>query len=289
MEQFAIRFKTADTASDFHTAFNAGVNSASDQPGEQKLLPAPSTVVTPQPISSPFTPRPVATAQFTSKIPVSSPFTPQPSGSPFTPTPVTSSTPTDTPSTSTPVKTTPEPRKPSGRFDFQFGASSKPVQKTSNPFEFKFNPSTPEVIKPTPEAAAVDEPAENGEPEVHFEPVVQLDEIEVKSGEEEEEIKFENRAKLYRYDKEWKERGLGYIKILQHKETHKTRILMRREQVMKICANHLIQPEMNLTVMDGKVRFFEIDLVFRLPIFTLPFENILFTMAISAKVLIVKN
>ena len=75
----------------------------------------------------------------------------------------------------------------------------------------------------------------------------------MKSGEEDETVLFEHRAKLYRYDNEWKERGLGDIKILQHNKTKKVRILMRREQVMKICANHLLAPQMTLSMMGGKV------------------------------------
>ena len=54
----------------------------------------------------------------------------------------------------------------------------------------------------------------------HYEPIVPLpDMIVVTTGEEEEEVVFNERAKLYRYDadlKEWKERGVGELKILHH-------------------------------------------------------------------------
>jgi len=73
---------------------------------------------------------------------------------------------------------------------------------------------------------------------------VKLQEVETKTGEEDEEILFKQRCKLFRFNnntKEWKEKGLGDIKILKHKfkENH-YRILMRREQVLKLCANHRI-------------------------------------------------
>ncbi|KAG8512370.1 E3 SUMO-protein ligase RanBP2, partial [Galemys pyrenaicus] len=94
----------------------------------------------------------------------------------------------------------------------------------------------------------------------HFEPVVPLpDKIEVKTGEEDEEEFFCNRAKLYRFDaesKEWKERGIGNVKILRHKTSGKIRLLMRREQVLKICANHYINPDMRLTPNAGSDRSF---------------------------------
>ncbi|XP_042637087.1 E3 SUMO-protein ligase RanBP2 [Orycteropus afer afer] len=94
----------------------------------------------------------------------------------------------------------------------------------------------------------------------HFEPVVPLpDKIEVKTGEEDEEEFFCNRAKLFRFDtesKEWKERGIGNVKILRHKTSGKIRLLMRREQVLKICANHYISPEMKLTPNAGSDRSF---------------------------------
>ncbi|XP_010285594.1 PREDICTED: E3 SUMO-protein ligase RanBP2 [Phaethon lepturus] len=89
--------------------------------------------------------------------------------------------------------------------------------------------------------------------DIHFEPIVSLPEVEVKSGEEDEEIIFKERAKLYRWDRDatqWKERGVGEIKILFHTQKKYYRVLMRRDQVLKVCANHVITKEMNLVPSD---------------------------------------
>ena len=51
-----------------------------------------------------------------------------------------------------------------------------------------------------------------------------------------------SKCKLYRYDgasNEWKERGLGVVKLLQHKENKKVRLLMRQDKTLKIRANHI--------------------------------------------------
>lgn len=76
--------------------------------------------------------------------------------------------------------------------------------------------------------------------------------VETKSGEEDEEILFKERAKLFRWNREnnqWNERGIGDIKILFHPAKHFYRILMRREQVLKVCANHAISLSMELKPM----------------------------------------
>ncbi|KGG50127.1 hypothetical protein DI09_88p90 [Mitosporidium daphniae] len=102
---------------------------------------------------------------------------------------------------------------------------------------------------------------EDGEVEesidVHFEPVVKLEIIETKSLEEEETVLYKSRAKLFRYDKptsQWKERGTGDVKLLQHSSTGKIRVLMRRDQTLKICANHYILPQMKLVPNVGSDR-----------------------------------
>lgn len=94
------------------------------------------------------------------------------------------------------------------------------------------------------------------DPMPDFAPIVPLPkEIAVKTGEENEDTLFENRAKLFRYvDKEWKERGVGIVKILKNKTTNKARLLMRRDQVHKICANHLLTSDMELTMMKNSDR-----------------------------------
>jgi Ran-binding protein 1 len=79
-------------------------------------------------------------------------------------------------------------------------------------------------------------------PEVHFEPVIRLTEkVDTKTNEELEEQTFKMRAKLFRFDrdsKEWKERGTGDVRLLKHSENQKTRLVMRRDKTLKVCANH---------------------------------------------------
>ena len=77
---------------------------------------------------------------------------------------------------------------------------------------------------------------------MHFEPVVRLTEkVDTKTNEELEEQTFKMRAKLFKFDrdsKEWKERGTGDVRLLKHKDNGKTRLVMRRDKTLKVCANH---------------------------------------------------
>ncbi|PWY84959.1 putative Ran-specific GTPase-activating protein 1 [Aspergillus heteromorphus CBS 117.55] len=95
-------------------------------------------------------------------------------------------------------------------------------------------------------------------PDVHFEPVIRLTEkVETKTNEELEEQSFKMRAKLFKFDresKEWKERGTGDVRLLKHKENQKTRLVMRRDKTLKVCANHYIVPEMKLSPNVGSDR-----------------------------------
>ncbi|KAM9585121.1 E3 SUMO-protein ligase RanBP2 isoform 1-T1 [Trichechus inunguis] len=123
-----------------------------------------------------------------------------------------------------------------------------------------FGTPAPELANKNREADGGSAHGDEDDDGPHFEPVVPLpDKIEVKTGEEDEEEFFCNRAKLFRFDtesKEWKERGVGNVKILRHKTSGKLRLLMRREQVLKICANHYISPDMKLTPNAGSDRSF---------------------------------
>lgn len=124
---------------------------------------------------------------------------------------------------------------------FKFGEVNKPV------FGIAKSPAREEKTAESDNDSTHVEEDEDGP---HFEPIVPLpDKVDVKTGEEEEEEMFCTRAKLYRFDtetKEWKERGIGNVKILKHSTKGKVRLLMRREQVLKICANHYITSDMLL-------------------------------------------
>ncbi|CAL8237828.1 unnamed protein product, partial [Boreogadus saida] len=122
---------------------------------------------------------------------------------------------------------------------FSFGDVNKPIDEVEK---------QPQVEQNQPlESDNDSSQLEDDDDGPHFEPIVPLpDKIDVKTGEEEEQELFCNRAKLYRFEmetKEWKERGIGNIKILKHNISGKVRILMRREQVLKICANHYINAD----------------------------------------------
>merc|ERR1719203_179686 len=89
-----------------------------------------------------------------------------------------------------------------------------------------------------------------------FEPVVKLEEVEVKSGEEDEEVIFSMRSKLFIFgetlldvgtgNKTWKERGVGEVRLLKHREHQRIRLLMRQEKTMKVIANHAVDPRIKL-------------------------------------------
>ncbi|KAL2362267.1 hypothetical protein RJZ56_004832 [Blastomyces dermatitidis] len=100
--------------------------------------------------------------------------------------------------------------------------------------------------------------ADEEEVDVHFEPVVHLTEkVDIKTNEELEEQTFKMRAKLFKFDRdsrEWKERGTGDVRLLKHKENHKTRLVMRRDKTLKVCANHYIVPDMKLAPNVGSDR-----------------------------------
>ncbi|KAI0265115.1 hypothetical protein BC834DRAFT_880193 [Gloeopeniophorella convolvens] len=101
-------------------------------------------------------------------------------------------------------------------------------------------------------------PKTEDEHDPHFEPVIKLtEEVETKTNEENENVVFKMRSKLFRFDSgssEWKERGTGEARLLQHKETQKIRLVMRREKTLKVCANHLISPDMKLQPNIGSDR-----------------------------------
>jgi len=96
------------------------------------------------------------------------------------------------------------------------------------------------------------------ENDAHYEPVIKLTEqVETKTLEEDEDVLFKMRSKLFRFStesNEWKERGTGDVRLLQHKESKVIRLVMRRDKTLKVCANHLISHEMRLQPNVGSDR-----------------------------------
>ena len=77
--------------------------------------------------------------------------------------------------------------------------------------------------------------------------------VDENTGEENEEVMFDERAKLFRFvNKQWKERGVGQMRMLKHTSKATHRLVMRREQVLKPCANHYISDKMVLEAFGEK-------------------------------------
>lgn len=151
--------------------------------------------------------------------------------------------------------------KPGG-YTFGTPPNSPPQSNNSNfcfgspgkSFDFQFQNKTTPVKSPEKAETSDDEVTESED--VYFAPVIPLpDKIEVKTGEEDEDVLYSHRAKLYKFDtatKEWKERGLGDIKLLRHKENKRYRLVMRRDQVLKLCLNHAVNAQLEITAKDDK-------------------------------------
>ncbi|XP_019190574.1 PREDICTED: ran-binding protein 1 homolog c-like [Ipomoea nil] len=99
------------------------------------------------------------------------------------------------------------------------------------------------------EESSENQPAEDEDTGAQVAPIVRLQEVAVSTGEENEDVLLDLKAKLYRFVKEgnqWKERGAGTVKLLKHKETGKVRLVMRQSKTLKICANHLVLPTISM-------------------------------------------
>ncbi|KAG5421164.1 YRB1 [Candida metapsilosis] len=154
------------------------------------------------------------------------------------------------------------PKPPTSNVFSMFGAKKdkkEEPQESNKKEDSKSDDNKKEDTKASTTAEDDDEAAaEEEEPDVEFTPVVHLDKkVDVKTNEEDEDVVYKVRAKLFRFHadtKEWKERGTGDVKFLKHKTTGKTRILMRRDKTLKICANHLIQSDYELKPNIGSDR-----------------------------------
>lgn len=235
VEKLCVRFKTSVEANSFYDAFEAA----------KKLLDkAPEATLKKEPLN-------LVSKKFGSTEATS---TPQNISSTTLGGFVFTSTPTFKPKEgqmdSKPVKVEETPKSsPFANLKF-VSTSTTPVSASS-----VFKPSEPQTFSPLVISQGKanisqnddDSHAEDFVPTAEFKPVVALpDVVDVKTGEENSEVLFETRAKLFRFDtsgeqKEWKERGIGVIKVLKDETI---RLLMRRDQVHKVCCNHQVLKNM---------------------------------------------
>ncbi|XP_030374660.1 E3 SUMO-protein ligase RanBP2 isoform X2 [Scaptodrosophila lebanonensis] len=158
---------------------------------------------------------------------------------------------------------------PFGSSSFNFKAPSLPLTSStpalgSNTFSFSMNKASGTQQPKSPLAADADatntgddelhEEVEEEENNAYFAPVIPLpDKVDVVTGEEDEEVLYKHRAKLYRLtDGDWKERGLGDVKILRHRKNKKLRVVMRRDKVLKTCLNHILNSSVTYKAKDDK-------------------------------------
>ncbi|CAH8530028.1 unnamed protein product [Dicrocoelium dendriticum] len=130
---------------------------------------------------------------------------------------------------------------------------------TSTGFQFSFGmPKNLDVNEDTSVVSA--NPTDSDQVELvddnklNFKPVLSVmpEKVEVCTGEENEEVIFCERAKLYRWDSNtWRERGVGELKLLRTPSTDAVRCVMRRDHVLKVCCNHHITSGMNLKPMSS--------------------------------------
>ena len=78
------------------------------------------------------------------------------------------------------------------------------------------------------------------------------------------EVIYTKRSKLFIFgetlldkgtgQKNWRERGIGEVRLLRHREHNRLRLLMRQEKTMKVIANHAIDPRIKLEPNVGSDR-----------------------------------
>ncbi|CAG9782912.1 unnamed protein product [Diatraea saccharalis] len=247
LEKFCVRFKTADIATQFYEKFeearkeSPSSNVSSDKVHQDKKLPEKQIT-------------PVKNNSDTFSVLQSSKPGFTVGGFTFSSTPSFKPVVEDDKAESKPAESSANKANIFSSFSFKSNTSSSFGNIFTAPVSQSVNASIAPEEKEASSKLNTSDTVEEFEPNVQFEPVVPLPAlIDQKTGEEDETILFEHRAKLLRFDstaKEWKERGLGNIKLLVHKDNvQKVRLIMRREQIMKVCCNHALSKEMTFQKM----------------------------------------
>lgn len=89
---------------------------------------------------------------------------------------------------------------------------------------------------------------------------INLQDVTVPTGEENDDLIFKIRARLYRWrNEDWKERGTGDLKFLRNKDSKLVRFLLRQDKTLKVAANFIItdtQPLCDLKVHQESDKMF---------------------------------
>ncbi|XP_071172786.1 uncharacterized protein [Mytilus edulis] len=102
------------------------------------------------------------------------------------------------------------------------------------------------------------------EPNVNFKPVIDLPDLIETQTDEEEEAVFCEQATFFRFDNgQWKENTIVQLKLLRLKQTKRVRLFMRRDPVLKVCANHFLTKEMKLSPMQSSKKAWYWDVHFQ--------------------------
>lgn len=142
--------------------------------------------------------------------------------------------------TSSIFSTTPA-ESPSVAFGFAFGGPPKTAANTLAPFSGIASNTTSRATSPgaTTAGESANDSTADGEDET-VEHDQQIDLSSGGQGEEDEDVLFEVKAKALSFDYEkklWVSRGVGLFRVLKHRETRKTRMLLRSETIGKILLN----------------------------------------------------
>lgn len=144
-------------------------------------------------------------------------------------------------------------KDPSVSFGFGFGGPPKPETGTLAPPSNLASNNTSRATSPG--ATTGGESANESNADEETERHEQLDLTSRGPGEEDEDVLFTVKAKAMSYDvenKTWPSRGVGMLRVLKHRETAKTRILMRQDPNGKIVLNTALLSTMKYENIQNK-------------------------------------
>ncbi|KAJ5138321.1 uncharacterized protein N7515_003169 [Penicillium bovifimosum] len=192
--------------------------------------PAPNTYVRPAALASSF---PSATSLFGAPAASTASFPPAASNGLFGTSPRPSASPFGTPAASTPLFPPPAP--------FSGFGQAAPANASPQPAV-----ATPSAQGGEPTASTEEDDVEAGEI---------FDLTRANTGEEEENVLFEDKTRAFKLDSRWASVGTGPVRLLQHPVTGRARIVARAEPSGKVVLNTYLKKELDYKLTTNSVQF----------------------------------